>query len=113
MEVNPFVSTFPEPVGVNPVGSTVPKIAGYDELVLIGRGGIGKVYRARHAVLGRSVAIKILAHEPDDRLLARFAEEARAVARLQHPNICPLFETGTVDGRPYFAQELLEGGSLA
>ena len=113
MEENPFVSTFPEPVGVNPVGSTVPKIAGYDELVLIGRGGIGKVYRARHAVLGRSVAIKILAHEPDDRLLARFAEEARAVARLQHPNICPLFETGTVDGRPYFAQELLEGGSLA
>ncbi len=113
MEENPFVSTFPEPVGVNPVVSTVPKIAGYDELVLIGRGGIGKVYRARHAVLGRSVAIKILAHEPDDRLLARFAEEARAVARLQHPNICPLFETGTVDGRPYFAQELLEGGSLA
>ena len=113
MEVNPFVSTFPEPAGSDPVGSAVPKIAGYDELVLIGRGGIGKVYRARHAVLGRSVAIKILAHEPDDRLLARFAEEARAVARLQHPNICPLFETGTVDGRPYFAQELLEGGSLA
>ena len=113
MEINPFVSTFPAPVASDQVGLAAPKIAGYDELVLIGRGGIGKVYRARHAVLGRSVAIKILAHEPDERLLARFAEEARAVARLQHPNICPLFETGTVEGRPYFAQELLEGGSLA
>ncbi len=113
MEAEPFVTTLPGATGPPQEGVAVPAVAGYDGLELVGRGGMGKVYRAHHITLGRIVALKVLAHEPDERMLARFAEEARAVARLHHPNICPLFETGTVEGRPWFAQEFLDGGSLA
>lgn len=92
---------------------SLPKIPGYEVLELIGRGGMGRVYRARHLGLGRIVALKLLSQEADEKLLARFREEARAVARLQHPNIAQLYETGSANGRPYFAQEFLDGGSLA
>ncbi|MEO2091988.1 MAG: serine/threonine-protein kinase, partial [Gemmataceae bacterium] len=91
----------------------MPNVPGYEVFELVGRGGMGKVYRARHIELNRTVAIKVLAHEPDDKLLARFRDEARAVAKLQHPNIAQLYDTGTADGRPFFAQEFVDGGSLA
>jgi serine/threonine-protein kinase len=74
---------------------------------------MGRVYRAKHLTLGRIVALKLLSHEPDDHSLARFREEVRAVAQLQHPNIAQLFETGVTEGQPYFTQEFLDGGSLA
>jgi serine/threonine protein kinase len=96
-----------------PSHSPLPVIEGYEVIAMVGRGGMGKVYRARHITLGRTVAIKLLAQEPDEKLLARFREEARAVARLQHPHIAQLFETGIAQGRPFYAQEFLEGGSLA
>jgi serine/threonine-protein kinase len=99
------VTTSPSPV--------VPDLPGYEIQELVGRGGMGKVYRARHVELNRTVAIKVLAHEPDEKLLARFRDEARAVAKLQHPNIAQLYETGTFDGRPYFAQEFVDGGTLS
>jgi len=95
------------------IDPSLPKIPGYEVLELVGRGGMGRVYRARHLGLGRIVALKLLSQEADEKLLARFREEARAVARLQHPNIAQLYETGSADGRPYFAQEFLDGGSLA
>ena len=98
---------------VGPSGTIVPVLPGYEVFELVGRGGMGKVYRARHIELNRTVAIKVLAHEPDDKLLARFRDEARAVAKLQHPNIAQLYDTGTADGRPFFAQEFVDGGSLA
>jgi len=113
MNPNPLITTVAAVAPSPAENLAVPKISGYEDLLLIGRGGMGKVYRAKHTSLGRTVALKVLAHEPEERILARFAEEARAVARLHHPNICPLFETGTVEGRPYFAQEYLEGGTLA
>ncbi|MBM3979399.1 MAG: hypothetical protein FJ304_03780 [Planctomycetes bacterium] len=91
----------------------LPVVPGYEVLELIGRGGMGRVYRARHLGLGRVVALKLLLHEADDHLLARFREEARAVARLQHPNIAQLYESGSAGGRPYFAQEFVDGGALA
>ncbi|MDB5313086.1 MAG: serine/threonine protein kinase [Gemmataceae bacterium] len=91
----------------------LPVVPGYEVIELVGRGGMGRVYRARHLGLGRTVALKLLSGEADDTLLARFREEARAVARLQHPNIAQLYETGTADGRPYLAQEFLDGGALA
>ncbi len=96
-----------------PSGPVVPLLPGYEVFELVGRGGMGKVYRARHVELNRTVAIKVLAHEPDDKLIARFRDEARAVARLQHPNIAQLYDTGIADGRPFFAQEFVDGGSLA
>jgi tetratricopeptide (TPR) repeat protein len=93
--------------------TNLPELPGYLIQELVGRGGMGKVYRARNLVLNRTVAIKILAHEPEGNLLVRFRDEARAVAKLQHPNIAQLYESGTVDGRPYFALEFVEGGTLS
>jgi serine/threonine protein kinase len=91
----------------------LPSFEGYQVIDLIGRGGMGRVYRAKHLALGRTVAIKVMTHEGDDRLLARFREEARAVAKLQHPNIAQLFETGTSTGRPFYSLEYADGGTLA
>ncbi|MBA4186461.1 MAG: hypothetical protein C0467_00440 [Planctomycetaceae bacterium] len=101
------------PVVINSANAQLPAVPGYEVLALVGRGGMGRVYRARHQTLGRVVALKLLTHEPNERLLARFREEVRAVATLQHPNIAQLFETGVIDGQPYFTQEFLDGGSLS
>jgi hypothetical protein len=81
---------------------------------VLGRGGIGVVYRARHLALKRTVALKMLAAghpHPADR--ARFRTEAEAAARLQHPNIVQIHDVGEVDGRPFIALEYVAGGSLA
>lgn len=82
---------------------------------MLGRGGVGVVYRAFHLRLRRSVALKMLlanAHvRPMDR--ERFEREAEAVAALRHPNIVQIYEMGDVGGQPYFTMELVEGGSLA
>lgn len=91
----------------------LPRFEGYEVLELVGRGGMGKVYRAKHVALRRTVAIKVMTQEGDERLLARFRDEARAVAKLQHPNIAQLFDTGTSDGRPYYSLEYADGGTLA
>ena len=80
----------------------------------ISRGGMGIVYRAREEGLERRVAVKmVLSGEfasADE--LRRFEIEARTVATLDHPHIVPLYETGQLEGRPYLAMKLLEGGSL-
>jgi WD40 repeat protein len=91
------------------------RVAGFELLGELGRGGMGVVYRARDARLGREVALKMI--RPDGRAgaeaRARFDAEARAAARLQHPNIVQVFEVGEHDGLPFLALELVEGGSLA
>ena len=93
----------------------LPPIAGYDIQGILGRGGMGVVYRARHVRLNRLVALKMLlagAHaRPQDR--ERFQREAEAVARLRHPNVVQIYDVGDSEGRPYFTMELVEGGSLA
>jgi serine/threonine protein kinase len=80
----------------------------------IGAGGMGVVYRARDETLDRDVAIKVLPEEvvekPDR--LARFEREAKAVAKLNHPNILDVYELGDHEGRPFMATELLEGETL-
>jgi WD40 repeat protein len=89
----------------------LPGVPGYEVLGLLGEGGMGVVYRARHLGLDRLVALKMLRGGSSKRL-ARFRAEALADARLQHPNIVQIFEIGEHQGQPYLALELLEGGSL-
>jgi tetratricopeptide (TPR) repeat protein/tRNA A-37 threonylcarbamoyl transferase component Bud32 len=90
-------------------------VPGYEILGILGRGGMGVVYKARQTELNRLVALKMVlagshAGEQD---LARFRNEAEAVARLQHPNIVQIFEIGEAEGRPFFSLEFVDGGSLA
>jgi hypothetical protein len=92
-----------------------PAISGYEIVGVLGRGGMGRVYKARQLSLNRLVALKVILSgeraEPEE--VARFREEAEAIGRLQHPNIVQIFEVGERDGRPFFSLELVEGGSLA
>ena len=95
--------------------TALPDIPGYEVLGLIGYGGMGVVYKARQTQLKRLTAIKMILSGPQARPeeLARFRREAEVVARLHHPNIVQIYEVGEHDGRPYFAQEYVDGGSLA
>ena len=92
-----------------------PSIPGYEIEGVLGRGGMGVVYKARHLALKRTVALKMIlaGGHAGPRELARFRIEAEAVARLQHPNIVQIHEVGEASGHPYFALELVEGGNLA
>jgi serine/threonine-protein kinase len=82
---------------------------------VLGRGGMGVVYKARHPRLNRTVALKMLLAGPyaGPGELERFLREAETVAGLRHANIVQVHEAGDVDGRPYFTMEFVEGGSLA
>jgi tRNA A-37 threonylcarbamoyl transferase component Bud32 len=104
------------PGAPNAAASEVPRAIGeYEILEVVARGGMGVVYKARHPVLKRTVALKML--RADFHAAAwegvRFKAEAEAVARLQHPNIVQIHEVGEADGRPFIALEFAEGGNLA
>src|SRR5690348_2088781 len=77
------------------------KLGPYEILTLIGAGGMGEVYRARDTRLGRDVAIKVSAQQ----FTERFEREARAIATLNHPNICTLYDVGP----NYLVMEYIEG----
>lgn len=93
----------------------LPTVPGYEILSELGRGAMGVVYKAQQTGLNRVVALKmVLAGAHASKLqLARFDLEARAVARLQHPNIVQIHEIGEQDGLPYFSLEFVDGGTLA
>jgi tetratricopeptide (TPR) repeat protein len=81
----------------------------------IARGGMGVVYRAADAVLGREVAVKVLLDQyaPDSGTARRFADEARITAQLQHPGIPPVHDLGGLsNGRPFLAMKLIKGQTL-
>jgi serine/threonine-protein kinase len=93
----------------------LPRVPGYGVEAVLGRGGMGVVYKARHLRLGRTVALKMLLagayagpHE-----LARFQREAESVAGLRHANIVQIYDVADHEGQPYFTMEFVEGGSLA
>ena len=93
----------------------LPRIEGYEVLEVLGRGGMGIVYKARDLKLKRTVALKMMRIDSpvDPRVLPRFRIEAEAVARLQHPNIVQIHEVGETEGYPYCALEFIEGENLA
>src|SRR5579859_5532704 len=80
----------------------------------LGRGGMGEVYLGHDTVLDRAVAIKLIgARNPDAVARERLLIEARAIARLSHPNVVTIYRVGTTgDGRPFLVQELIRGKSL-
>jgi serine/threonine-protein kinase len=92
----------------------LPRVPGHEVEAVIGRGGVGIVYRARHLRLNRPVALKMLLAGPYARAeeLERFLREAEAVAALRHPNIVQIYDVGDADRQPYFTMELVEGGNL-
>ncbi len=98
-----------------PGGADLPHIAGYEVEALLGRGGMGVVFRARHLRLNRVVAIKMAISgsyaAPQER--DRFQREAEAVAALRHPHVVQIYDVGDAEGRPYYAMEFVAGGSLA
>jgi hypothetical protein len=103
--------------GSQAAAGAAPPVAlpGYVIEHVLGRGGMGIVYKATHLALRREVALKMVLdpRTVDAAGLERFKAEAQAVARLQHPNIVQIFEVGEVEGRPWCALEYVAGGSLA
>jgi eukaryotic-like serine/threonine-protein kinase len=92
----------------------VTTLAGRYELAEeLGRGGMGRVVVAHDRALGRDVAIKLLESTDDPTARERFLREARSAARLHHPNVVAVYDTGEEDGRPYLVTELVRGRSLA
>jgi serine/threonine protein kinase len=92
-----------------------PQIPGYKILRVIGRGGMGVVYKAEDVALGRVVALKVLpsvAATMNPRRLPRFEREAKAGARLHHANIVPVYRKGEHEGVHYFAMEYISGPGL-
>lgn len=90
------------------------QVSHYRIVSLLRRGGMGEVYRARDARLGRDVVVKALplVYSADPARLHRFEQEAQAAGKLNHPNVLTVYDVGVHDGAPYIVTELLEGEDL-
>jgi eukaryotic-like serine/threonine-protein kinase len=108
------LTTVPEADGERPARGRGFPVAGWDRyefLSTLGRGGMGEVYEARDRRLGREVALKFIRGADPDRVL-RLLQEARTQARIDHPNVCKVYEVGEVFGKAYVAMQLVRGQTL-
>lgn len=103
-----FEGTAPAPVAPQQETSR------FEILEPLGRGGMGEILKARDTQLNRLVALKFIPDEltHDPLAVERFRTEARAAAAINHPNICTVYDSGFLEGRPFLAMELLEGQTL-
>jgi predicted Ser/Thr protein kinase len=87
----------------------------YRIIALLGKGGMGEVYRADDLTLGQPVALKFLPEEAsrDEGLLERFRNEVRIARRVSHPNVCRVYDVGEIDGNTFFTMEYVDGEDLA
>jgi tetratricopeptide (TPR) repeat protein/tRNA A-37 threonylcarbamoyl transferase component Bud32 len=108
------VTRVPGPVEAGTEAAAPSVVPGYAVLGLLGRGGMGVVYKARQTKLNRIVALKMMLHHIHASRDARrrFRAEAMAVAQLQHPNVIQIFDVGEHEGLPFFSLEYCPGGSL-
>jgi len=83
----------------------------YEFIKLLGKGGMGAVYKARDPRLNRTIALKFI-HSGDEQMILRFTQEARAQARIDHPGICKVYEVGEIEGKAYIAMQFINGPSL-
>ena len=90
-------------------------IGRYRIIALLGKGGMGEVYRADDLTLGQAVAMKFLPDETtrDAAMLERFRNEVRIARRISHPNVCRVYDVGDVDGQAFFTMEYIDGEDLA
>src|SRR5207249_2760102 len=105
----------PEPKSAPLVKALSGRVGKYDIVRPIGKGAMGMVYLAHDTVLERDVALKVMVAQiaDDPELIQRFSREAKAVAKMTHPNVVMVFDLGThTDGSPYIAMELLKGQDL-
>src|SRR5947208_5238311 len=100
-----------EPPSLQGMAAMFPQL---EILSLIGKGGMGAVYKARQPALDRLVALKVLPPQiaSGPSFAERFSREARALARLSHPNIVGIYEFGQVNGLPFFIMEFVDGLNL-
>jgi serine/threonine protein kinase len=103
------------PVYKKPIEPPLPEVAGYKMLRVLGKGGMSTVYLAQQLSLGREVAIKVMLPEAlaDETGRRRFENEARTIARLDHPHIVKIHEVGrTTEGLPYYVMAVLRRGHV-
>lgn len=108
-----IASNAPHPAAFEPIPDAVA-LPGFDEVRELGRGSMGVVYAATHAVMRRRVAVKLIhpdhARHPD--AVTRFRREARAAAQMSHPNLVAAFDAGELGDRPFLIMELIDGENL-
>ena len=99
---------------LSPTLAAAERFGRYEVIELLGRGGMGVVYKVRQPELNRFVALKVLAAgtAANSDELDRFRAEAELLAQLEHPNLVRVLEAGEFDGQPYLTLEYLPGGSL-
>lgn len=114
-DATPHNETQDHPTASEPAEILPCPFGRYELQKMLGRGGMGSVFLAVDRQLDRTVALKIPRPVTDgsNAWRARFATEAKAAATLSHPNICPVFDVGEVDGQPYLTMAFIDGETLA